>query len=711
MNRKFKVQGFTFLGFLFLTVLIYFHLLPVYSQEVTDPQKNSIIEKRIEMIAEANEETEIDYTTLFDDLNYLFDNPVDLNSVEKEQLQQLSLLTDVQINNLLNHIEKNGKLISVYELQSIEGFDLQTIQSILPFIKISDSFDSPHIGFKELIQNSGNQILLRETRVIEQLEGFKPIDDSTLAAKPNSRYLGSPDKFYARYRFSFGNKISAGITGEKDAGEEFFKGTQKNGFDFYSAHIYLRNFGKIKFLALGDYQVNFGQGLTFWSGLAYGKSADAMNIKKNPITLRPYVSAMENMFMRGGAVTVAIKYFEVTGFYSSKKIDAVKSQSSDTTLAEDDFIITSLPVSGFHRTPSEVAQKHNLRETIYGTNISYKRRKGNIGVSAVKSHWEGLFQQRTYSYNQFTLNTPDNLNIGADYSYIIRNLNFFGEAARSQNGGMAFLNGAIATLSPDVSISLLHRNFQKNYQSLYSNAFSETRSTSNEKGLYFGLNAKLNSIFTLSGYIDKFEFPWLKYQVNAPSQGVDYLAQLTYKPSKKLEIYVRYRQKIKGINSNDQLAMIDYVTDNEKQNLRFNSSYKVSEAITLRNRVDFLKFQNEDSPPESGYLIYQDIMYKSKSLKFPFSCSFRFALFETDSYNSRIYTYENDVLYAFSIPAFYYKGTRAYIILQYKLMRNVDVWLRWAQTYYSNRDVISSGLSEIQGQTKTEVKAQIRYKF
>lgn len=692
----------------FSACLLPFNLL---SQENGDPQKNFIIEKRIEMIAEANEETEIDYTTLFDELNYLFDNPIDLNFAEKEQLQQLNLLTDVQINNLLNHITKNGKLISIYELQSIDGFDLQTIGNILPFVKVTDRFDTPHISLKELFENSSSQLLLRETRVLEPQEGFEPIDDSLLAAKPNSRYLGSPDKLYARYRFNFGNKISAGITAEKDAGEEFFKGTQKNGFDFYSAHVYLRNFGRIKFLALGDYQVNLGQGLTFWSGLAFAKTADAINIKRNPLAIRPSVSAMENIFMRGAATAVTIKKFEITGFYSSKKIDAVRAESTDSSLAEDDFIITSLPVSGFHRTPSEVAQKHNLSETIYGGNISYVKRRGKIGISAVSSHWGGNFQQRVYPYNQFTLNTRDNLNLGADYSYIIRNLNFFGEVARSENGGLAYLNGAIAALSPEVSIAVVQRNFQKNYQSLYSNAFSETRGTNNEKGLYFGLNARLNSDFTFSGFIDKFEFPWLKSQVNAPSQGVDYLAQLTYKPSKKLEIYTRYRQKIKEGNAGDKAAMIDYLEDTEKQNIRLNSSYKVTEAVTLRNRVEFLKFQSGKELPEFGYLVYQDITFKSKSMKFPFSCSFRFALFETESYDSKIYAYENDVLYAYSIPAFYYRGTRTYLIMQYKLVRNVDIWLRIAQTYYSNRDVISSGLSEIKGSARTEVKAQMRYSF
>ncbi len=706
-----KFEKIIFLkGFFYLGILTCFSLPKVvFSQEPAEPQKNYIIEKKIETIAEANEETEIDYSTMFDELLFFFDNPLDLNFAEKEQLQQLNLLTDVQINNLLNHISKNGKLISIYELQSVDGFDLQTIQNILPFIKVTDNFNSPHIGFKDLMRNSVNQVIVRETRIVEQMEGFKPASDSLLLANPNSRYLGGPDKLYARYRFNFRTNISAGLTCEKDPGEEFFKGTQKNGFDFYSAHLYFRNFGKLKFLALGDYQVNFGQGLTFWSGLAYRKSADVMNIKKNPLAIRPFVSAMENLFMRGAATTIAIKKFEITGFLSAQRLDASVTRTTDTSGTQEESFLVSVQTSGFHRTPNEVANKNKVGETIAGGHIAYKRENAEFGLSGVQSLWALGLQKKTNAYNQYDFYASANQNLGADYSFIIRNLNFFGEVARSLSGGFAFLNGAIASITPEVSVSILHRNFQRNYNSVYSNAFSESTGTNNEKGLYFGINAKLNSDFTFAGFVDKFEFPWLKYQVNAPSGGTDYLAQLTYKPNKKLEIYTRYRQKTAGINSKDPAAIIDYLADREKQNLRFNSSYKVTEDITLRNRVEFLKYQLGNLKPESGYLIYQDVMFKAHSN--PFSFSFRFALFETESYNSRIYAYENEVLYAYSIPAYYYRGVRTYVIFQYKFLRKFDVWLRLGQTYINNKNMISSGLSEIQGNTKTEVKIQMRYKF
>jgi len=89
----------------------------------------------------------------------------------------------------------------------------------------------------------------------------------------------------------------------------------------------------------------------------------------------------------------------------------------------------------------------------------------------------------------------------------------------------------------------------------------------------------------------------------------------------------------------------------------------------------------------------------------------RFAVFDTDTYNARIYAYESDMLYNFSIPAYYSQGTRFYLNLKYSVTKYLDFWIRYSQSYYSDLDVISSGLSEIQGNTKSEIKAQIRIRL
>ena len=120
-------------------------------------------------------------------------------------------------------------------------------------------------------------------------------------------------------------------------------------------------------------------------------------------------------------------------------------------------------------------------------------------------------------------------------------------------------------------------------------------------------------------------------------------------------------------------------------------------------------YNKESEKEEKGFLFYQDITYKPIHNKY--SGTFRFAVFDTDSYNSRIYTYENDVLYAYSVPAYYYKGTRYFLLFKCKILKNLEAWLRYSQTYISNKDNIGSGLNTINGNTKSEFKIQLRCKF
>ena len=94
-----------------------------------------------------------------------------------------------------------------------------------------------------------------------------------------------------------------------------------------------------------------------------------------------------------------------------------------------------------------------------------------------------------------------------------------------------------------------------------------------------------------------------------------------------------------------------------------------------------------------------------------FSANIRLQYFETDGYDSRIYAYENDVLFSYSIPVFYDKGYRYYFNLNYDFTRKLSCWFRWAQTIYKNKSTVGSGLDEIEGNKKTEIKVQLQYVF
>ena len=698
--------------FYFFTILLLLLCPAFLFAQDKDAKQN--IQQKIENAAEDANNEETDYTILLEELQYYQEHPINLNYTDHEELSKLDLLSDIQINYLLKHIERNGKLMTIYELQSVEGFDLDLIFKILPYVKVDDNFDNPNVSFKEIFKYGKFQFVSRYQQVLEQQLGYfaaKHLSDSAKLANPNYYYLGPQFKLYERFNFTYANRINIGFVAEKDPGEEFFKGTQKNGFDFYSAHLFLKKFGKLKALALGDYQAQFGQGLTFWSGLAYGKSADPTTIKKSARGLSAYNSVDENLFLRGGGVSLAFKKFEFTGFASTKKIDANISLQDTLNSNAEEF--SSFLTSGLHRTKAEVADKDAVTENIYGGNISYVSRAFSLGFTGVKTEYKSTLSRNLGVYNKFEFNKSHNLNLGSDYNFLWRNFNLFGEVSYSENGALAYMNGALVNLDQRFSISLLHRHYDKNYQPVKSRAFGESYTNFNEQGFYFGAQAKLFPKITLASYFDRFTFPWLKYQVYAPSHGYDYLAQLNYTPSKTIDMYFRIRTKLKQKNTAEVVERIDYLDNSERTNYRFNVSYSFTPEWKFANRVELIKYKEGNASASNGYLIYQDIKYKPKGLKL--SLIARYMLFQTESYDARVYVYENDVMYANSIPFFSGKGSRFFALANYEVSRNFEVWVRYSQTYFTNPNVFiltnSGSLDTVIGNKKSEIKVQVRISF
>jgi hypothetical protein len=682
-----------------------------YSQQNSsenDPRKSNIIEQRIEFLAEVLEQEDLDYTTVFEDLSWYFDHPVNLNDADAELLRRLYILDDFQIAALLEYRRKYRDFLTIYELGLVKGIDPTTIGMILPFVKVEPSAQKDKLTLQRVLKYGRNDMFLRYQRVLEPQEGFKSIDDSTLAANPNKRYLGNPDKYYLRYRFRFGDRIMAGITAEKDPGEEFFKGSQKRGFDFYSAHFFYRGSKILRQLAIGDFQVEFGQGLTAWSGLAFGKSALLSSMKRNGQGLRPSASAEENLFLRGAGVTLQTGPVKYSVFASHKKIDA--NVLEDTTLEDDGVIVSSFQTSGLHRTPGELDDRNSIGETHAGAHVEYGSEHAEIGITGIYSQYAGNLNRSLDVYNQFALNSNSSWNVGADYLLMRNHFQFFGETALSGNTmTVANMHGVKVDADNRLKLVFLYRHLPMQYQASLGNAIAESSTPQNETGLLTGAEILLNRNMTLTGYIDHFSSKWLRYRTDAPSKGVDYLVQLNYNPRRSVQTYLRVRFKQKQINDSEITEGLHTLVDQEKLNVRLHGSFTPDSRFTFKSRLEWVYYQKSDEEMASGFLLYQDVTFRSEKL--PLTVTGRFALFDSDSYDSRLYAYENDVLYAFSIPAYYYRGSRFYLVFKYEPVRNMDVWLRIGQWYYSNQNQVGSDLSLIEGRSKTEIKVQIRIRF
>ncbi len=686
-----------------LLLLICF-LLPVIALHAQD--KNTIIQQRVEFIAEQFENEEIDLTNLFDELNFFYEHPLNLNSATYEELEELNLLTDVQINNLLNHIDRFGKLISIYELQSLKYWDLATIELVLPFVRVDDRLDQLHVSLKEALRQGKFEAYLRFQTFAENKKGYDPVPDSILA-NSNSYYYGNSHRYYTRLRYSYRTNLSIGLTAEKDPGEQFFGSTQPKGFDFYSAHAFYKGGKYLKSVAIGDFQTQIGQGLNLWSGYAFQKTADPTLVKKSANPLRPYTSVDENRFLRGVGVEFGLGNFSLTNFASIKNADA--TLIVDSLLEEQEFV-SSINLTGFHRTNSELDRKNALQERIIGSNLRYDLRNLHIGAAAVYQGYDRVYSKTLYPYNQFDFRGKQTLSTSVDYNYVFRNFNFFGEVSRvSHNGSWAQLHGLLLALDSRVTMSVVYRNYQKGYQTFYNAGFSEGSNTQNERGLFFGWKIKMNNAWTLNTYMDYFSFPWLKYLVDSPTHGHEFLIQPVYRPNRSLEIYGRYREQLRQRNSRDPDGTVTQTENVYQRNYRLNFNYAITESITLKSRIEYVTINRKSNRPESGLLMTQDILFRPKSSAF--DVAVRYAVFQTDSYDSRIYSFENNALYVFSIPAYYYQGSRMYALIRYTFLRRFDLWARYGTTIYINQSSIGSGAEQLEGNVKTDITLQLRMKL
>lgn len=654
----------------------------VYSQQTipVDKWKEYVEDLADESLDEARLET------LYADLSYLSEHPMDLNEVTRDQLSRLPFLSDRQIEQILRYRKRVERFVSLYELKGIEDMDFQTIQLVLPFVYVGEkSVDKIPFTVKNLLKYGSNELLFRYDQCFQQKKGYGSYPDSVLQKYPNRKYLGEP--FYAsiRYSYNFEDRLQMGFVGEKDAGEPFWSEMHK-GFDYYSFHFLLKEHGVLKTLAIGDYKVSFGQGLVISNDFSPSRSALVSQAERRNNGFRRHYSTNEQDFFRGVATTLTWKDWDASLFYSYRKLDGAVDKDTFPTIKTD----------GLHRLSRDWEKRKKVGMQTLGGNIRFARSDVHIGLTALHYSFGGLtLYPQEKPYNRFAFRGKSNFNIGVDYMLKNRWGKLYGETAISGNGAMATLNALRLAPVSYLSLLILYRYYDRRYQAFFGNAFAQNSSVQNEQGVYLGFQWTPFGYWKISAYADFYRFPWLKYQVDYPSVGREYMAQLDYAWNASCSTYLRYKCKEKD-------------EDGKQQRLRWQASYVLASAWHLRTSADGI-FSDYGGDNQMGYSLSQSIGWK------PFTIPFRFdtyvAWFSTDGYASRISSYEKNILYAFYMPSFYGKGFRFALSFHWDITRYLSLSAKLGHTYYKDRDKIGTDTEEIAGNQKTDLSALFRWKF
>lgn len=553
--------------------------------------------------------------------------------------------------------------------------------------------------------------ILRQHRVWETRRGFTP-PDTLSNGRLTSRYLGDPNNLYGRFRIQLSKDFSLGFTVDKDPGEQFIwnPDSKRYGFNFLSYHFTLYNQKHWKAIMLGDFQAQFGQGLVYGAGFSVGKGAETITtVRRSSIGLRPYTGAMEFGFFRGVGASYQNRNLTATIIASHAPRDG-RLQIAVDTLEREEILISSLQLSGLHRTPTEIAYKDKIRESNLGGNLQFNHpnKKLQLGFNSLFTKFSQRFQRNPRVYNQFEFSGQENHIHSTYFSYNFQNYFFFGESAISKSGGTGHVVGLMSSLSKAVDLSILWRKFDRDFHSFYGNAFSENTRPINEEGIYIGVNYRPSIKYNWSFYYDQFKFPWLKFRTYAPSEGHEWLSRFTFRPSKAVLLFAQFREESKARNiSQLPNAQSTYQLDQGKKwNYVINLDYRINSHWSIKSRVMGSRFHFNHNIT-TGYAISQDLNADFQKWRI----SSRFVLFDTNDFDNRQYIYERNVLWAFSIPALQGQGLRYYLLAQYRLSPKLTLWGRFSRTSYTDREQIGSGLQTIMGNRQTETVFQLRYQF
>ncbi len=512
-----------------------FCVLQIYPVDKVGAQHYSW-EEFVEKISVDEYEDGEDLSPLLEELAALHEHPFNLNTATKDDLEQLPFLDGDEIEEILAYVYRYGPMQSLGELMLIEELDYQTRQFLTLFVYVENPVEEKEkLRLKTLLKGGRHEVTSRLDVPLYKRDGYKIPEDEVLLKNQNKVYLGNSLYHNIRYTYQYRNRLFWGFTAEKDAGEPFGSYGNK-AYDAYSFHFLLKDCGKLKALALGDYRLGFGEGLVVNSDFSLGKST-LFNMGDTRPSIKKFSSTSETSFFRGIAAAFRFGRVDMSAFYSYLPTDA--------TLRKDGTI-SSLKTDGLHRTLLELSKKHNVTEQSVGTDVTWNTEYFSLGAIVFYQHFSRSFSKGTELYRQYYPDGKDFLNAGLHYRWHRDRFSFSGETAFSNvYGGWATLNKAIYRFNHRYSMVALQRLFTYQYVGLRANSFSEGGAVRNESGFYTGVEASPLNELKLSAYVDYFYFPWAKFGIPHTSEGVEGTFQVDWVVSGKWELSGRYQLKRK----------------------------------------------------------------------------------------------------------------------------------------------------------------------
>ena len=665
-------------------LLIFLALFPmIITQKGYAQQFHREIYSTWEEFLEHYTDEEVVTSDEIENLSFLKDHPININTADKETLLQLPFLSETQIDSLLKYRTMKEKFLTLGELQFISGWDAPTRRFTSLFT---------YVGEEQLHKETLKETLLRGNHVVDTRFDIPTYQRKGEKMKPGG-YLGDGIKNLTRYRYSKSN-VKYGVTLEKDAGEPFAK-QGNNPYDYYSFYFSYNTRNQKHRYVVGDFKLHIGEGLTIGKNIFSGQLGLLNSTSRQLVQLQPHTGTDEHLYFRGLAYTYRISKFRITSFASYRKLDAKIENNKAVTLYTD----------GVHRTYKELKHKAVLGNLTFGTYLEYPTRNIQWGVGGYVTHYDKVVFPQPRLYNKYAFH--GDFTTGGSLTYAHRGhrrIRFSGELSVDEKLHFAFSHHTIYKVSEDLKLSSQIRLFSERYNSPFANTITYSSKVRNEQAVMLGATWNAFKSWKLETYVDAHRFPFSTYRTDGPSHGLKTYLQATHASTKSYTNTLRYTYNLWQRNYTTKQKQLIY---EGKHRVRLQHIRKFLKGeVTGMTEVAVTHSQVENSNYGIAFAIRGN--YRPMPT---FTNSLFGSLFFTDNYESAVYAYEPLKSGMYSFGALYYKGFRIVMQSKYEWKERFTLGVRYGLTHYFNKDNISSDLQEINSSYKGDFSVYLKLKL
>jgi opacity protein-like surface antigen len=639
-------------------------------------------------------------------LDLWMEKPLCVNSEEVAALADQKLITLYQYNKLKEYRMMYGDLLTLFELKNIDGWNLDLARKVAPYLTTAPSPD-PYYLSEPGNNRIRHQLVMKTAFAAQKRKGYSEIPSGDSLSE--SYYCGPAYRFGLRYDMEWGRKLEAGIRIEKDPGEPWlvnneFLQTEYSGLDHLSGYLRFNTRGLIRTVILGDYRLTFGYGLNYGGSSMMAGNGQGLTYPSH--RLRANTSMSESGFLRGIAAYLSKGRTSLTLFYSYLKLDGTSLQT-DTLGRRLSF--SSVDYSGMHRSVNELAQRKQITENLFGGHVIFTNNWLKLGLISYYQELDVAVKPKAEAYSQFRFAGRTNLVSGLTMAVWLRKIRFASEISRSKNGGFGLVSGIEFIPVDGISIDLAYRYFSHDYQNLHGAGFQGGSNDDNEEGIRWHIRMETASRWLINLTADVCSNRWVTYQLPSPSRQWSAILSTERAWRDMGGLYFSARYKKLTSKPSGEFSHILHPGYDEQVGLKLEGRYAVMKRFEFKTRVAMNYFREHPLPGSAGWLLFQDIGYTA--IRWPVRIWMRICFFESETFETRLYAYENDVLFDFSSFMHDGKGTRAIFMIKYNPWPRLDIWFRIASVNYRDRPVISSGWDEIEGDRLEELEFQFRLKI